>query len=329
MDDAAIRKSIVTHLQQAHAMERAQVPELRTLAQEMQVPSVAALLSRHQEATRGHGDRLEERLEELGAGSSLRLLTQAFGVAIPKTFVDRLRPNSTLATLRDAIAVEAGEVVSYLLLEMEALRGGDESTAVLAAELRADEAGMRDELMTYWNQAVDVYLASLPASREQSDTQVLRAIVVDHLQDIHALQRNAVIMEATVLATVRDELATTRISDHRASTSRQADAVRDRLRELGGRPSLRKQAQGYAFAALKGPVNLVRAERAAKDLRDLYVVEHFELVAYSQLEVFAERLGDDRTLDLARAHAAEAVSMADWLEREGARFLLESMRARA
>lgn len=329
MDDARLRESVITHLQQMHAVERAQVGELRTLADEMAVAAVAQALAAHADATVRHGDLLEQRLAELDAGSSLRLLAQTFGGAAAKVVVDRIRPHDTLAILRDAAAAEAGEVASYVLLEAEAVRAGDDSTATLASEVRAEEAATRDLLMGFWHQALDHHLAELQeASPGASENQLLQAMLIDHLRDLHALERNAVVMLTTVLATVKDETARARVGDHRQATSRHGDTVAERLHELGSRPSLRKQAQGYAFAALKGPINLVRAERAAKDMRDMYVVEHFELIAYAQLAAMAERSGDEKTLRLATAHAAEEAAMADWLEREGARFLLESMHAR-
>lgn len=326
MDDDAIRDKVVTHLQQALAAERAQVHELRTLRDEAVIPAVRALLDQHLSATEAHGDRIEERLEELGASSSFRLMVQSLGGVLPKQIIDRVRPASECAILRDAISAEAMEIAAYLLLEAEAVRGGDESTAALAREIRADEVAARDELMTFWNQAVgrDVdHRAKDAAGR----TRVARAMLIDHLRDVHALERNAVMMLSTVLATVNDDLASDRVADHRDATMRHGDEILRRLRELGSKASLRKQAQGLAFAAIKGPINLVRAERAAKDLRDMYVVEHLELVAYSQLAVLAELVGDDATLQLAMAQRAEEAAMADWLEREGGRFLLETLHA--
>lgn len=326
MNDAEIREKVVTHLQQALAMERAQVGELRTLRDEAEIPAVRALLDQHLSSTEAHGDRIEQRLTELGAGSSFRLLAQAFGGLIPKQIIDRVRPASECAILRDAVSAEAMEIAAYLLLEAEALRGGDESTATLARELRMDEVAMRDELMTFWNQAVgrDV---DRRTDDDTSRSQVARAMLVDHLRDVHALERNAVVMLSTVLATVTDDLAGQRVADHRDATQRHGDEILRRLHELGSKASLRKQAQGLAFAAIKGPINLVRAERAAKDMRDMYVVEHLELVAYSQLAVLAELAGDDATMQLANAQREEEATMADWLERESARFLLETLHA--
>ncbi|MCW2922625.1 MAG: hypothetical protein JWM98_29 [Thermoleophilia bacterium] len=325
MDDASLRRSTIAHLQVAHAAERAQLGELRTLRDEVGIPAVAALLDQHLMETIAHGDRLEERLEELESGSSIRLLVQSTVGSVPKLVVDRLRPQDGCACLRDAIAAEAAEIATYGLLEIEATRAGDESTAVLAQEIRVEEVAARDELGTFWNQAVDVAIAAGAAASGATVTKVARALLVDHLRDVHALERNAAIMLSTVLGTVRDDVARERVEDHRAATVRHGDMVLERLRELGSGPSRRKQAQGLAFAAVKGPFNLVRTERAAKDLRDMYVVEHLESVAYAQLAVLAQRAGDERTQALAGSHALEAATMSDWLERETARFALESL----
>ncbi|MCW2956540.1 MAG: hypothetical protein JWO69_1409 [Thermoleophilia bacterium] len=319
--DAHLQESVITHLQQMHASERAQAAELRVLRDEVGIASVAAILDQHHSHTRRHGDLVEARLRELDSGPSMRLLAQSFAAAAPKTILDRVRPHDARACVRDAVLAEAGEIAGYLLVELEAIRAGDASTGVLAAEIRADEVATRDELMSHWETVVEHDLDRIAG---RSATRDARAELIDHLRDVYALERNAVIMLTTVLGTVRDDVAVARIEDHRHSTERRADELLHRLHELGSAPSVRKQAQAYAFAAMKGPINFLRAERAGKDMRDMYVVDHMEQVAYAQLEIIAEHAGDERTHDMAIAHRAEDAAMADWLERDAARFLLET-----
>lgn len=329
MHEPRLRRRLIGHLQQAHAMERAQEGELRVLGQEIGSPALTALLDQHLSATRRHGDELEARLLELGSAGSLRLLVQSIGSVLPRTVVERLRPDDTCACLRDAVLSEAGAIVAYLLLELEAIHAGDDATATLAGRLRAEELAMRDGLMTFWSQAVDGMIEDAVEDGAGSETEVARGMLLDQLRDVHTLERNAAMMLSTALATVHDPLVRDRIEDHRHATLRHGDEVATRLRELHARTSLRRQAQGMAFAALKGPINLIRAERAAKDLRDMYVVEHMELVAYARLEVLGDRAGDERTMMLAQSHAIEESAMVEWLEREGAHFLLETMAAAA
>ncbi len=330
MDDRTLQAKVVTHLQQVHAAERAQLGELNALRDESQIAAVKALLAGHEVETEAQVDLLEARLDELDSSGSLRLLTQALGASLPKLAMDRLRPDSECAILRDAVVAEAGEVVSYLLLETEAIRAGDDATAVLAREIGAQERETLDVLDTFWNQSVHIDVDRRAGlATDASRTQVVEAMLVDHLRDIHALERNAVMMLGTVLGTVKDELARDRVRDHLAATERHAEEASRRLHELGSGPSMRKLAQGMAFAAVKGPINFVRRERAAKDLRDMFVVEHLEAVAYEQLAALADLLGDDRTLRIAHDHLAEERSMARWLESEAARFLLETLYAEA
>lgn len=330
MDDRKLQSKIVTHLQQVHAAERAQLGELHALHEESEIASVKALLAGHEVETRGQVELLEQRLEELDASGSLRLLTQALGASLPKLAVDRLRPDSECAILRDAVVAEAGEVISYLLLETEAIRAGDDATAVIAREIGQQERETRDVLDTHWNQSVHIDVDRRAGqSKGMSRNQVTEAMLIDHLRDIHALERNAVLMLGTVLGTVHDELARDRVRDHQNATVRHGDEVARRLKELGSGPSTRKVAQGLAFAAVKGPINFIRRERAAKDLRDMFVVEAMESVAYEQLAALADLLGDDRTLRIARDHLAEERSMAAWLEGDAARFLLETLYAEA
>jgi ferritin-like metal-binding protein YciE len=326
MDQHALDASIVTHLQQMHAAERAQLGELGALRDESNIAAVKAMLDGHIVETNAQVERLEERLAELDSSGSLRLLTQAFGGLVPKLLVDRLRPDSECAILRDAVVAEAGEVVSYLLLEAEAVRAGDDSTAVLARELGMQERETLSVLDSFWNQATSIDVDRRAGiAPDAKRTRVVDAMIVDHLRDIHALERNAVVMLGTVLATVDDELVLDRVADHQSASVRHGDEVARRLGELGSGPSMRKVAQGMAFAAVKTPINLLRRERAGKDLRDMFVVEHMEAVAYEQLAVLADLAGDDRTARIASDHLAEERSMATWLEREGGRLLLESL----
>lgn len=326
MDDATLGQSVIGHLQQAHAMERAQLGELKALAAEIGIPVVSELLERHRTTTRRHGDLIEARLEELSSGNSMMLLAQAFGASLPKLVVDHVRPMAAAASLRDAISAEALEVASYLLLEAEALRAGDESTATLAAEIRADEAEMLAELQPHWQAAVDLTVAqAAERSGSQDETRIARAMMIDHLRDVHALEQSIAAMLASARSIVRDETARERIDDHRSATQRHAQLVSGRLAELRSGPSLRRQAQGYAAAMMKAPLSIMRADRVARELRDMYVNEHVELAAYGQLAALARRAGDDRTLQLADVHAREEAAMVEWLEREAGRFALQSL----
>lgn len=152
---------LVQYLIEARAMEQALV---RTLQAHVAVtPSGAyrSLLERHLRETRGHAERITRRLADLGRSPSLaetlydagqRLAGQA--IALGKTPLDLLRGGSgeekLLKNAKDEAASEALEIATYDAIERLATIAGDELTARLAADHRADEermlAALREQL---------------------------------------------------------------------------------------------------------------------------------------------------------------------------------------
>jgi len=147
------QNKVAQYLQEAHAMELALA---RTLAAHRAVAPAGAYrdaLDRHRRETQRHADAVARRLRELGGGSSLA--GRGYGAAqwlagqalvLAKTPLDLLRGASPeeklLKNAKDECASEALEIATYDALEALARQVGDDATAALAAELRADEERM-------------------------------------------------------------------------------------------------------------------------------------------------------------------------------------------
>jgi ferritin-like metal-binding protein YciE len=146
-------QKIVQYLNEAHATETGLVRVLQSqIAMTPRGPYRSAL-EQHLRETRTHAERVEKRLSELGGPSNPITATVGLvetvvsqAIALSKTPLDRLRGTSgeekILKNAKDACATEALEIATYIALEELATRAGDQETAKLAREIRADEERM-------------------------------------------------------------------------------------------------------------------------------------------------------------------------------------------
>jgi ferritin-like metal-binding protein YciE len=151
-------QKIVQYLNEAHASEVALVRVLQSQIAMTPRGSYRSGLEKHLGETRDHAQRTRDRLRELGHGGSP--IQAATGVAqsvvgqalaIGKTPLDLVRgtggEEKVLKNAKDAAATEALEIATYTALERLARAVGDETTAKLAASIRADEERMLDRIM--------------------------------------------------------------------------------------------------------------------------------------------------------------------------------------
>jgi ferritin-like metal-binding protein YciE len=119
---------------------------------------VKEALRHHKIDTERHIDRLRERLEAHGQSPSL--VREAGGIlgAMMKSVLDLTRGEKSARGARDAYATEHMEIATYELLERIALRSGDEQTAQVARENRADEEQMAAWLADHWDRFAELAL---------------------------------------------------------------------------------------------------------------------------------------------------------------------------
>src|SRR4051812_7988495 len=151
------RTLIVQHLNEAHATETALVTTLTAHISMTPSGSYRTLLERHLQETRDQAEAIEERLAELGAGSSLLatgtgLIESLIGqvLALSKGPIDLLRGKSgeekLLKNAKDECATEALEIAPYESLITLARAIGDAPTAELAERHLEQEERMLEEL---------------------------------------------------------------------------------------------------------------------------------------------------------------------------------------
>jgi ferritin-like metal-binding protein YciE len=151
-------QKIVQYLSEAHATEQALATMLQSQIGVTPRGSYRNSLESHLHETRGHAKRVQQRLDELGQGSSPVQagvgLVQSFvgqALALGKAPLDLVRgtggEEKVLKNAKDACATEALEIATYTAIERLASSVGDKSTQALAESIRADEQKMLDRIL--------------------------------------------------------------------------------------------------------------------------------------------------------------------------------------
>ena len=155
---STVEDQLVQHLDEAIAMEESVRRLLDGMIATTDDPQVIDLLEHHKVETERHAQRLRARLEARGAKPSL--VREATGVlgALAKLPLDLVRGEKAGRNARDAFAAEHMEIAAYQLLERVATRAGDEETAEVARQNRAEDEAMARRLDEHWDTFADLSL---------------------------------------------------------------------------------------------------------------------------------------------------------------------------
>jgi ferritin-like metal-binding protein YciE len=147
----SLHGELVKHIDEAIAMEENVKRMLDGMIATTDDPGVVDLLEHHKLETEEHSQRLRRRLEAHGAQPSL--VREAAGIlgALAKLPLDVVRGEKAGRNARDAYATEHLEIAAYQLLERIADRAGDEETAEVARQNRAEEEAMARKLDGEWD----------------------------------------------------------------------------------------------------------------------------------------------------------------------------------
>ena len=157
MAQAQGKEKIVQYLSEAHSRETALIQTLAAHINIAEPGPYRSGLEAHLRETQVHAQRVQQRLRELGASRSI--LATGFGLAqnlitntlsMAKAPVDLIRggdrKEKMLKNARDEMVTETLEIATYDTIERMARNVGDETTAELAADIRADEEAMLENL---------------------------------------------------------------------------------------------------------------------------------------------------------------------------------------
>src|SRR3712207_1223477 len=122
-------------------------------------PEIEEMLRHHKEETERQEQRLRERLDGLGAGTSTRKQAQTVAAALMKGAADQVRGDQAGKNARDGYTTEHMEIAAYQLLERLAEKAGDRETAEVARQSRAEEEEMARKIDSNWDRFLDLTLA--------------------------------------------------------------------------------------------------------------------------------------------------------------------------
>jgi ferritin-like metal-binding protein YciE len=153
-----LKSLLIKHIQDAHAMEQNVNHMLTSMIVSTNDEEIKKGLEAHKEETRIQAERLTQRLEAHGASvSPIREAGAVLG-ALQKGIVDQIRPEKAGKNARDAFVTEHLEIAAYELLERLAVRAGDEETAQVARQNRAEEEEMARLIADNWDRFLELTL---------------------------------------------------------------------------------------------------------------------------------------------------------------------------
>jgi ferritin-like metal-binding protein YciE len=159
MAETPLQQKLVDYIEDAHALEQNVLQMLSSMAATTQDEEILQEIEHHKLETERHEELLRARLEALGETPSVRKETQSLVAALAKGVTDQVRGDKAGKNARDAFVTEHVEIAAYELLERLAQRAGDEETARIAREIRADEQAMAQKIAARWDKSLDLTLA--------------------------------------------------------------------------------------------------------------------------------------------------------------------------
>jgi ferritin-like metal-binding protein YciE len=159
MADDKLQQKLVDYIEDAHALEQNVSRMLDSMISTTEDPEIEEMLRHHKEETERQEQRLRERLDALGAGTSTRKEAQTIAAALMKGAADQVRGDQAGKNARDGYTTEHMEIAAYQLLERLAEKAGDTETAEVARQNRAEEEEMARKIDANWDKFLDLTLA--------------------------------------------------------------------------------------------------------------------------------------------------------------------------
>lgn len=151
MPENDLQDKLTSYISDALALEQNVEQMLSAMISTTEDPAMRKRLEQHQDETHAQQERLRGRLEAHGeSGSAIKGMAAKAGAAM-KGVLDMGRGDKAGKNARDGYATEHLEIAAYQLLERVAMRAGDEQTAAVARQNRAEEEAMAKFIEDNWD----------------------------------------------------------------------------------------------------------------------------------------------------------------------------------
>lgn len=152
-------------------------------------------------------------------------------------------------------------------------------------------------------------------STNNNSNSDLQAKLIEYLQDMYAVENQLV----NTLQEHADDAADfpvvqAKIQQHLEETKQHRQRIEECLGRYGKQPSSGKSALTGMMGKLQGVLSGSRKDTLARNSRDDYVAENFEIVSYGMLIATAQAFGDQQTVQACQMNLRDEVNMAKWLE---------------
>jgi ferritin-like metal-binding protein YciE len=296
-----LQAELAQYLTDAHAVEQHALARLRDMPNLGRDPSsLAHVLRGHLVESEQHERMVRERLLALDAGpSSIEDAIATTGDGVGPTLFTGLHPDTPGKLAAHAYSFEHLELAAYELLARMAERAGDLRALSVALRIRDEEQAMADRL-------ADLLDGFLAAAARRHETQDWEAELVAHLADVHALERQAVVVLARAQELAGDGELGHICEQQLARSETHAQRVEERLYAHEAGPATVEDAAlrlGELDWSLFFPC---QTDTTSRLLVMLFAFEHLEVASLQQLARVAGAAGDENTAAAARAILAHA-----------------------
>jgi ferritin-like metal-binding protein YciE len=287
-----VEEQLIKHLTDAHSIEEQALAQMRVAPRLAGDAELARAFREHIAETEEHERRVRARLEAHGADPSrVKDLLAKAGAAGMVLFA-RTQPDTPGKLTAHAYSYEHMEMAAYDLLALVAERAGDRETVETARSIREQEAAMAGRLADRFDRAVE-------ASLRDVGPDDLGEQLNKYLADAHAIEAQAIQLLSLGPKIAGEPGLESALASHLEETRAQQEALHERLRLRGGRPSRFKDV-----ALRGGGVNLggffgAQPDTPAKLAGFAFAFEHLEIAAYEQLKRVARRAADEETAAVA------------------------------
>lgn len=298
------QQQLVHFLSDLYSVEQQALAQLVSAPEIAGDESVAADYRTHHSETERQAELVEKRLKAHGGEPSA--IKNAIMKAGGKGFLlfAKALPETPARLAAHSFSYEAMEWAGYQMLARFAEQTGDAETVQVARKIGDEER----EMMKRIEEKFDIAEA---VSREDSDPEEIRADLLKHLNEAHALEMQGVeLLEKSKKIAGSSELVYV-CTINVAGTQENAAFLEQRLKALDSSPSGSKDFAMRVFGLNWGLFFQAQSDTPAKLAAFVYAFEHLKIAGYALLKLFAENVGDEETAQLARTLLSKERSMAE------------------